>query len=631
MDNRFSDAAHSPEPAAQATADGFLTYASFSADGARGPKAGWRVGQQVGVSEELAAELIEKTPIHLATEASVPRYVGDEERKNLIRRAVWATVPKSGTPYVFMHSTPAGTDASGRPSNVFSTMYVFAESNRMSAYPVQFLGSPSVLVPFNAEVNNLKVAGPGIEVNADLTPRHAFESLMSNTRRGFNAIRDTVLTVLDLLAAGTRVVIADDPKNAPHWLVLVTMATDSLTARGITFSTYERGAALAKDGGPVHDVSVVPASDHAQLADAHLGGAVVLDVTQAMTRGRWRGEPTRYSDSDGAEVEVSALAELYAFVVSSPAAADRLLQEPVVGGARAEKLAVLALEDSDAAFESVSGPLEETLRNSSLEGDLAQKINALKPGLSESQGRHVKKREEQPERHSYDAWTPAAAPAHPPQPGENPFAASAPGDGQTPAETPPTEDAPETPAGLLPAVARPVSEKELSDAQYLLETAKWDFARRKRMPWYAMTERLLIAAPEDSPIGRAQTHLFAAAVVDVINSPRVPGDEVAVLPFWRLFLPESTAMLQTVLQLAVEHIGQISAVKNQPKDGFRDKALRLSEQYRNPHPDFARVLRKLAADIAPGSSGRSGQQGGHRQQTPPHNPYQYPPHLPPRR
>ena len=330
-------------------AKGFFTYAAFSAS--HGQAAGWRVGQCEGLSPETAEQLSNQVPSYLANEAPVPRYAGEKELKELIHRSVWRSNPLNSNENLFIHSTPAGTDASGRPSNVFTTVYVFDADTDLGIHPAQMLGSSALLVPFNKEVNNRRVESLEIIANPTVTPRAAFDHLMAATRKSFSHIRDIVATVLDSLAGDGRVIIGDDTANAWAWIALLNFAVDRVSATRYGFSTYEREHTIGTKAAPGTGVYVMPREDLPKVT-ATTSMFDAIDVARGAVRGQLGGD-TQVGDDAGTAIPVTPLSVLFKHVVSSPRAAEELLQEPRSAVAPADKLVALAQRHADKADEQV--------------------------------------------------------------------------------------------------------------------------------------------------------------------------------------------------------------------------------------------------------------------------------------
>lgn len=309
-----------------ARCSGFFTYAAFAA--ADGQPAGWRVGQVDGISREDAQQLSGQIPSYLAGEAPVPRYAGEEELKQLVHRAVWRRSPADQETMLFIHSTPAGTDASGRPSNVFTSVYVFDEGAQLGCHPAALVTSPSLLRPFNKEVNHRRIESRELAVDPSVTPRLALEHLIAETRRSLDHVRSIAATVLDAIhTQAPRVALADDPKNAWAWLTLITSALDAETARSVQFSTYERAHTIDGEGTPKYGIWVVPRDDAVKVAEA-FSNVDVINVLAGVSRGSAQeGRPSVVVET-GQEIPVTELSELFVSEVTSPSAAAALATSP---------------------------------------------------------------------------------------------------------------------------------------------------------------------------------------------------------------------------------------------------------------------------------------------------------------
>ncbi len=518
--------------------DGYITYASFAADEGVS-SGGWRIGQRVGVGEDDAEELVKLAPVQLASDVPVPRYVDETTRKRLVRRATWARTPGLGGGYVFVHSTPAGNDASGRSGNVFSSMYVFSEAAMRETRPVQLIDSPSLLVPFNKEVNRATVDSRELVLNPENNPQDALAALMAAHSQGFTHVRDIVATVLDALYTSPNVVIGDDPRNAGAWLTLITYALDRSTARDISWSTYERLASFRGAGAGAGGIAFIPAHEMEALRQES-SGLVAIDARAGVRRGQWRDAHTSYGESGDDELEAHPISELFAFVLNDSGAAGRLLEEPVSAGRWPDKLAALALSTPTDALDTVGAALVQVAGQRTSGGELDALIAQLP------------KQHRDRLRAQGHTEAPADEPQHrprfnmPPDGGDSPVQSNpfAPGIGATsaqPQEQPPTS-APASAAGTgQTARTRPVT-PELIDAierltkeygtswpwQPNLNVKGWEITG-----WPSITELLLVDAEPHSEIARLQRLLFGTAAVTAIQYPEAER-EIMWLPFWRL-------------------------------------------------------------------------------------------------
>lgn len=566
-----------------AVADGFVTYASFAADPAHRLKGGWRIGQQDGIGRAEATALIATAPTHLASEAPVPRYVGEKERGALIHRGVWANSPWDNSTQVFTHSTPAGNDASGRPANVFSTMYTFGPKNQLAVHPVSFLGSESVLVPFNAEVNKQRVTSREIVANEELTPRLAFERLMRHTRRGFVAIRDIVATIIDCLATSSSVVIACERSQAADWLTLVTLATDPTSARQLSFSTYERAASLLRAKRPEHLLTIVPPGDLEALRNSDFGGAAVIDAAGGVNRGRWAENPSTYGFSGDDEVEVSEASALYEHLVTSPAAADVLLENPAGAEALADKLALLCLRATPVDLDTIGEPLRRVVGRAREHSAVAAAFVELSQKESPEPRRAtpVGETDARFEASTSSVLHWSSADLRNASHELNPF------------DMPPASE-PEP--AMVQVSVRYIDERQ---QQRLLDSLVADgpgVVDDRVVRWSQMTEFLLTSAPPASPAENNQVEIFAAAAVRRLSSTSISTKMLPQLPYWKLFSAEHPQLLRRVLDRTAELIDLTSRHSPQVRERLYQVARELGATWRDmnsPNVEFAKFLSRL--------------------------------------
>lgn len=509
-------------------AAGFFTYAAFGASGGR--PAGWRVGQCEGMSHEDAEHLSNQVPSYLATETPVPRYAGEKELKELIHRGVWRSNPLNSSENLFIHSTPAGTDASGRPSNVFTTVYVFDAGKDLGMHPAQMLGSASLLVPFNKEVNNRRVESFEIVANPSTTPRVAFDRLMSATRRSFTHIRDIVATVLDSLYNGGRVIIGDDTDNAWAWVALVNFAMDRVSAARYGFSTYEREYTIGTEAAPGNGVYVMPREDLPKVTAA-ISMIDAIDVIRGVSRGELNGATSVGDDADK-DIPVTPLSVLFSGVVSSPQAADVLLEEPVRGGAPADKLVALVQRSADGsddkvrlALAALHGQAEAQRAQPAPGAPVAGGTTTLPSGTRETPG------EPAPE-------NPFSAPAEPGNPYDQ--ASASPAAQQQPAP-------PQARPGRTVAEVRKISTERITRINNQLDKQGTGivWTGEDHRGWPDFIEVLLAVSAPGGDLWNVQARLFATAAASLIQRPEA-ALEVDWLPWWKL--GDSAELRATVLE-----------------------------------------------------------------------------------
>ena len=120
-----------------------FSYASFS----RGA-GGWQVGELLGpLDEGRMRSLLGAVPTQLSDGTPVPTYPDRAERARLVRRFAWLPAPWDPQVKVFFSSVPAGSDATGRPGNVFTYVSVCGEPGIPVSAAVSAMFSPDIPTP----------------------------------------------------------------------------------------------------------------------------------------------------------------------------------------------------------------------------------------------------------------------------------------------------------------------------------------------------------------------------------------------------------------------------------------------------------------------------------------------------
>lgn len=223
-----------------------FSYASFS----RGA-GGWQIGEVVGpLDEGRVRSLLGAVPTQLGDGTQVPTYPDRKERARLVRRFAWLPAPWDPRVRVFFSSVPAGSDATGRPGNVFTYVSVCGGPDVPVGAAVSAMFSPDIPTPFGPrETESARIpaqpaqAGPvaglvptfldGWEEGTSPLPEiFAAVSNTHGTRR-----RDLIRFLASTLETGEPVVLACPPAEAPLWVAAVNAERPQLD---FCFSTIER-------------------------------------------------------------------------------------------------------------------------------------------------------------------------------------------------------------------------------------------------------------------------------------------------------------------------------------------------------------------------------------------------------
>lgn len=257
-----------------------LTYASFRNSSGRG---GWRVGPSVNADPQDEQTVTEHAPTSLVPTHAFDDFIGMAEIEKLPRRFEYLPLGESG---LMMQSVPAGTDATGRPGNVFTHAVIDHDLSAplASVYPINLYDSPDLRAPFRvASVNAVELAAglgePRSGPLADLAVAWMMVSSMMGDRTG------SLHQLQDLISEGRTlpVLVAKNSNEAVYWLQALSSTLAPAEARRLLrFSTFERAASLPVFApGSSPQVVVVPAQDRAELRQRT--DVTVVDIADPAT------------------------------------------------------------------------------------------------------------------------------------------------------------------------------------------------------------------------------------------------------------------------------------------------------------------------------------------------------------
>lgn len=262
-----------------------VTYASFRNRAGGG---GWSIGPSVRADRDDENLVAEYAPTSMRPTVPVDDFIGSSEIADLPRRFEYLPL---GDRALFLQSVPAGTDATGRPGNVFTHAVIDHDPDAPLAatYPVNLYRSPDLRTPFRiASVDavdlpvDLEEPRPG--PLSDLTTAWTVVTAMLGDRRG-------VLHLLQDTLAGGRampVLTLRSGNEAAYWLQALSSTLSPAEARRLLrFSTFERAGALpVRLPEQAHAVVVAPVEDKEHLVREE--SVVVVDPADP---GTWRYRP----------------------------------------------------------------------------------------------------------------------------------------------------------------------------------------------------------------------------------------------------------------------------------------------------------------------------------------------------
>ncbi len=259
-----------------------FSYASFS----RGA-GGWQVGELLGpLDEGRMRSLLGAVPTQLSDGTPVPTYPDRAERARLVRRFAWLPAPWDPQVKVFFSSVPAGSDATGRPGNVFTYVSVCGEPGIPVSAAVSAMFSPDIPTPFGpreTEAARIPVQPAQAGPVAGLVPifldgwdeehpplPEIFAAVTNGTRR-----RDLARFLAATLDAGDPVVLGCPPAEAPLWVAAVHAERPHMD---FCFSTFERTPSVADVLSLGAQLVIVPLQDIDRVR-VTVPGATVIATT----------------------------------------------------------------------------------------------------------------------------------------------------------------------------------------------------------------------------------------------------------------------------------------------------------------------------------------------------------------
>ncbi|MDI9916347.1 hypothetical protein [Rhodococcus sp. IEGM 1379] len=335
---------------------GQLTYTSFDrpALGRGQVLGGWQVKDVVGELDESEQDAVRAgINTRLETVVAPPAFPTQEQIESRPRRLHYG--PLNGAAVAYWHSVQAGSDASGRPGNVF--VHVLVDRNPELPpliRPISLWHSPGWLMPYGAEM----VVRSEIFATETFPAGDAVDlSKIVNFVLDPGGWRSGVLYVLlDAVACavetgGTVVLGVEDPDRSALWIGAVSALMSASAASRFYFSTYERRPSVEDlEALNVHLVCV-PVEDLAELELP--SNVVVLSELETPSLGELDVEQHRTTRDVLVPVtEWSVLAQTVLLDPDTAATAlgklDAIAEaNPVRGTETAWPLATLVLGDSD--------------------------------------------------------------------------------------------------------------------------------------------------------------------------------------------------------------------------------------------------------------------------------------------
>lgn len=303
---------------------GHLVYTSD--DSGSGP-GGWGVkDNQGGLTAAEAAALTSRIPSGINWVEPIPRTAGRAEKAALPRRLAHACLDGLGS--ALWHTTPAGTDDSGRPNNAFTQALLDRDPAAADDpfRPTDVWRSADWLVPFNAnEVGQARLAGPERPVPGELARVDAILDFVLDAEA--SPPRDFVLPcLLDAAVAAreggaTLVLGVGDGEEGARWIATVLCLMSPAVARTIGFSTFERASTVRRAADDGLHILCVPREDLAEITPRD--GLVLLDVGADQ---QLNGDGSAHLAYGGAHVAVTDFSRVAGAVLDDRAFALRVFR-----------------------------------------------------------------------------------------------------------------------------------------------------------------------------------------------------------------------------------------------------------------------------------------------------------------
>lgn len=298
---------------------GQLSYTSFDTVGSAG---GWQVKETAGgITPDESALLVAGVHTALNPVEPLPPYPTPDQVQALPHRLAYRRLDGSRAGY--WHTVPAGSDATGRPGNVFAHMLLDRDAARPTPRPVELWRSPRWLTPFGAPAVTSAALPGAVPGAGDVVSVDSVVDFVCDTgtwRLG------TLCGLLDAVAAalsgGPPVVLGVDSVDvAAQWIGAVSYLMSPGTARRLNFSTFDRIGDLEHSLRIGQHLIAMPRAD--------LGGVgrdvVVVDETATLSLGELGGQPHR--TAGGQNIAVTAWSAMAQVTMVDPASAAQILTD----------------------------------------------------------------------------------------------------------------------------------------------------------------------------------------------------------------------------------------------------------------------------------------------------------------
>lgn len=273
---------------------------------------GYRVQDALGEPRPgEVSEIVARIPARAGFGVDIPDFLSHEGIEARPRRLKFSRIEAGSA---FWHLSPAGRDTSGRPNNVFThAMLIRGDSwHEGVSRPVELWRSPDWLAPFGPDgVAKAELRCAPTPRAGAIVDRASVLDFLTDTRawRG-----DVLAVVLDAIAgeAPHPVVLGvESEDNAALWIGAVSFFMSRATAWATGFSVLETPGTVGELKGSEIAIACVPRQMLGDVVGPQ--GAVIIDESADVTRGRIDGPPHRFG---GTEVRVTPWSGLVDAVLS---------------------------------------------------------------------------------------------------------------------------------------------------------------------------------------------------------------------------------------------------------------------------------------------------------------------------
>jgi hypothetical protein len=253
-----------------------LTYTvidSTRGDGYTGSGGGWQVKQaSPSLRPDERELLLRATSSVLLPPKDLPRFPSEAEIADLPVRLRYAAQAGRG---IWCQSAPAGSDATGRPNNVFNHAVLDRVRQHQAAgpdalRPIQAWRAPGWLRPFGAAATRAAQFDAEVPLRGtSVTRERVVAFLLDPEVYRF----DTFALLLDATATSRPVVLAArSVDEAALWIGALSFFMSPQRCSALSFSTYERAEELLTKERAATAVTAIPRDDLAAVADLHPDG-----------------------------------------------------------------------------------------------------------------------------------------------------------------------------------------------------------------------------------------------------------------------------------------------------------------------------------------------------------------------